>query len=616
MNESKHRAVGEYQKSACRAEVPPKAERRRTFDFAKSRPSKKESFGEKTPPRFRILKLIFMFAAVIIFWRLFILQIFTHKYYVELASGQQDIYKELEPERGEILFRDGKTGQLYPLAVNQNFYNVFAEPKNIEQKEVRGYAYKLAPLLEMTEDEIMAKLSKKDDPHEPLKSKISEETYKKIKELNLPGIGADKTPVRFYPEKDVGGQILGFVGEDESGERRGKYGIEGYFDNELKGEKGFMKSERDALGRLLFVGDFTIEEARRGFDIVLTLDRNIQFFACQKLKEAVARHGADGGTVIILNPLTGAILAMCSAPNFDPNEYNKIKDISVFNNPAIFYQYEPGSIFKVVTMSAGLDLEKVNPNSMYNDSGEVKIGSHTIQNSDLKSYGTQTTTQVLEKSLNTGAVFVARRVGAKDFRQYVENFGFGSPLGLELQKEVSGDTSSLREKNEIYLATASFGQGISVTPLQIVSAFAAIANGGVLMKPYIVEEIKKSDGMVLKTGLKEIRKVISERTSNLLGAMLVSVVERGHGKRAGVAGYFIAGKTGTAQVPKKGGRGYEEGVTIGSFAGFGPVNNPIFAMMVKIDNPKDVQWAESTAAPVFGEIAKFLLQYFEIPPER
>lgn len=418
---------------------------RPAFDYGRGRLFK-EGGGSpaQTPPRFRILKLIFIFAALVILWRLFVLQILAHKHYSALASGQHSIYKELEPLRGEIFFRDGKTSELYPLAVNQDFYNIYAEPKNI--KDIHGTAYRLAPLLEMSEYDILARLSKKDDPYEPLKQKVSEEICEKITSMKLPGIGAEKISQRYYPEKDVGGQVLGFVGVDSDGLSSGRYGIEGYFEKELKGERGFLKSERDALGRLLFTGDLTLEKARDGSDIVLTLDRNIQFFACQKLEEAVKGHHADGGTVIVMEPASGAILAMCSVPEFDPNEYNKAEDISVFNNPAIFYQYEPGSIFKAVTMAAGLDLEKVNPDSVYNDTGVVQIDSHLIQNSDNKGYGRQTMTQVLEKSLNTGAVFVSQKVGINNFRQYVENFNFGSPLGIELNKESAGDTGSLRKK--------------------------------------------------------------------------------------------------------------------------------------------------------------------------
>jgi cell division protein FtsI/penicillin-binding protein 2 len=293
-----------------------------------------------------------------------------------------------------------------------------------------------------------------------------------------------------------------------------------------------------------------------------------------------------------------------------------VEDQSVFNNPAIFSQYEPGSIFKPITMAIGLDLKLVNPETTYEDTGNVQIGPHTIKNSDLKSNGIQTMTQVLEKSLNTGVVYVVRLVGPQKFREYAEAFGLGSLTGIELDREAMGDTDSLKKRGEIWSATASFGQGIAVTPIQMLNAFNAIANGGRLMKPYIVREFVESSGAEREVQPKAIRQVLSERTSTLLRGMLVNVVENGHGKRAGVAGYYVAGKTGTAQVSKKDGGGYEKDRVIGSFIGFAPADNPVFSMLVKVDNPKTVQWAESSAAPVFGEIAKYLLNYYKVPPER
>jgi cell division protein FtsI/penicillin-binding protein 2 len=348
----------------------------------------------------------------------------------------------------------------------------------------------------------------------------------------------------------------------------------------------------------------------------LTLDRNIEFFVCEKIKAAVERHGADGGSVVVMDPKSGAILAMCSYPDFDPNEYSKTEDINVFNNPATFYQYEPGSIFKAITIAAALDLEKVTPTTTYNDEGFVKVDDRTIKNSDEKAHGVQTMTDVLDESLNTGAVFAVQKIGAESFKKYVEDFGFGETVGIGLDFESSGNISSLSKKGAIWSATGSFGQGISVTPIQVVAAFGAIANGGKLMKPYIIDEIRKSNGEIIKAEQKVIRQVISSRTATLLGGMLASVVEHGHGKRAGVPGYYVAGKTGTAQVAKKDGSGYERDVTIGSFVGFAPVEDPKFVMLVKIDHPRDTIWAEATAAPLFGEIAKFMLNYFKVPPSR
>jgi cell division protein FtsI/penicillin-binding protein 2 len=371
----------------------------------------------------------------------------------------------------------------------------------------------------------------------------------------------------------------------------------------------------DSLGNLIGGANRFIA-AKDGDDITLTVDRNIQYVTCAKLREAVARHKADTGSAIVMNPRTGAIMAICNVPDFDPNDLAGITDVGAFNNRAVFSAYEPGSIFKAITMAAAIDAGKVTPSSTYVDEGSVKIGPFTIQNSDHKAHGLQTMTQVLDESLNTGTIFASRLVGSQQFLKYVEAFGFGSPLGIDLDTESSGNIESLRKKGDIWSATASFGQGITVTPLQMASAYATIANGGKLMKPYVVGSIAHADGTVETVDPEVIRQVITKRAAALVSGMLVSVVEKGHGKKAAVPGYFVAGKTGTAQVPSPDGKGYLKGVNIGSFAGFAPVDNPAFVIVVELDNPKDVEWAESSAGPLFGDIAKYLLQYLQIPPER
>jgi len=247
----------------------------------------------------------------------------------------------------------------------------------------------------------------------------------------------------------------------------------------------------------------------------------------------------------------------------------------------------------------------------------VKIGPYTIRNSDLKAHGLVTMTEVLTESLNTGMVEVAHRLGAPTFLKYARDFGFGQRPGLELQSEAAGDIEPLERKGDIWSATASYGQGITVTALQLAAAYAALANDGIMMKPYIIDEIRSPNGTIEKRTPKTVRRVVTERTARLVSGMLTAVVERGHGKRAGVPGYWIGGKTGTAQIARRdGGVGYEVGATIGSFAGYGPIDDPKFAMVVRIDRPKDVQFAESSAAPLFGDIAKFLLDYYHVPPTR
>jgi cell division protein FtsI/penicillin-binding protein 2 len=436
--------------------------------------------------------------------------------------------------------------------------------------------------------------------------------------VEIKGISYNWHTYRFYPEGSIGSHISGFAFYDDHDVIKGSYGLEGFFDKELTGVPGSIRSEKSAGGSAIIVNNREFNKPVNGSDIILTIDRSVQFAACTRLNAAVARHGADGGSVVILDPKTGAIMAMCSSPDFDPNNYNDVKDIAVYNNPAIFDQYEPGSIFKSMTVAAGLDAQKISPESTFEDKGVVKIAGFDIKNSDKKAHGVVTMTYALAESLNTGMIHIARQVGLPEFKSYLVNFGFGEKGGIELGGEAKGDIRNLDDKKhkELYTYTASYGQGISVTPLQMVTAYGALANGGQMMKPYLVKEIIQEDGRKVSTQPQVIRQVVSERTANLVSGMLVNVVESGHGKRAGVAGYYIGGKTGTAQVPRKDGRGYEEGKHIGSFAGYGPIEDPAFVMVVRINNPRDVMWAESSAAPLFGEIAEFILNYKQIPPSR
>lgn len=622
-----------------------------------------------------ILAIIFLLSLLVVM-RLYKLQVLDNDLYAAMASDQHQVYNELKPKRGQIFFQDtqNNTSEYYPVATNKEFALVYAIPAKIGEpddaaealykifdekrviKEVvdllskdgyfkelsatgtstvpdkqsrsekeEFYQIKKAAEIETRKKAVIenyiAKLSKKNDPYEPIKSKVDEDVLKKIMDLKIAGIDYIMEDFRYYPEKNIGSQILGFV-SGNGGEKHGQYGLEGFFDEELIGTAGSIKAERAAKGGLVIVKEREYNEAVSGNDLVLTINRSIQFAACNKLKDAVLRHGADGGSIIIMDPKTGAIIAMCSYPDYDPNVYKEVGDINVFNNPAIFYQWEPGSIFKAITMAASLDQGKISPETTYIDKGFVMIEGwpKPIKNSDFETKGGRGAVDmisVLEQSLNTGVIFAMQQIGAEKFAEYVKNFGFGEKTGIELETESNGSIGMLEAKKirPIEAATATFGQGITVTPLQMINAYAAIANGGILMQPYLVKEIRKENGEKAVTQAREIRRVISARTAALVSGMLVKVIDKGHGKLAGVDGYYIAGKTGTAQVPKKGG-GYEENKHIGSFAGFGPVDDPLFAMLVKIDNPRDVLWAESSAAPLFGEVADFILNYYQVPKER
>jgi cell division protein FtsI/penicillin-binding protein 2 len=565
--------------------------------------------------RFRFLTWFFLALAALIVLRLGYLQVMQYGFYALLASDQHDLQTKLNPVRGQILVRDRTDGSLHPLAGNRLVWQVYAVPKDIKDATSTGRA--LATTLKLPEEEIIAKLTKQqDDPYERLANEVDADTVKVLRDQNLDGVGSVEMPARFYPEKNMGGQLIGYVAADEHGAFKGKYGLESNYDKVLAGVPGSLSAEKDAGGRRIAVGDNQLQAAVNGSDIILTIDPAIQYQACTSIQNAVRRHGADSGSIIIMDPQTGAIMAMCSAPDFDPAEYGKIKDLYVLNNPAVFGSYEPGSVFKPITLAAGLDAEKISPKTTYNDTGVEEIDGFKIKNSDNLGHGIQSMVDVLDKSLNTGTIFVQRQLGKDMFRRYIENFGFGAKTGIDLAPESKGDISGLAKKGSVFAATGSFGQGISVTPLQLVSGYAALANGGKLMRPYVVDEIVHPDGSREKTKPKVIGQPITSRASRLIGGMLVSVVENGHGKRAGVPGYWVGGKTGTAQVPKTDGPGYDPNITIGSFAGYAPASDPKFVMLVKIDHPRDVEWAESSAAPVFGEMAKFLLSYLEVPPER
>lgn len=624
-----------------------------------------------------IMAIIFLLTGSILL-RLYSLQVLKYDLYTALAADQHQVYNKLKPDRGQIFMQNSPnpdSGELYPAVANKDFALVYAVPSDVASPpEMAEKLYEVfdKKTVETAVDELIAadqyfsatttggdsqissqdiknreefrkikreleietrkkviisayleKLSKKNDPYEPIKSKVEKETAELlVKEFGRKGIDYIMESHRYYPEGSTGAQLLGFVGYAEE-EKTGRYGLEGFFNEELSGSAGSLRAERSANGSLIIINDREFNEPKNGSDLILTINRSVQFTACQKLSAAALRHGADSGSVIVMDPKTGAIIAMCSWPDYDPNNYSQEEDISVFNNPAVFDQYEPGSIFKVFTMAAGIDQGKVTPETVYNDQGSVKIAGwpKPIKNSDFDTHGGHGQVNmltVLELSLNTGSIFVMQKTGVEIFADYVKKFGFGEKTGIELPGEGSGNISSLERKviRPIEAATATFGQGITVTPLQMISAYAAIVNGGILMKPYVVSEIVSPDGARTKTQPRPIRRVISERTALLLSGMMVRVVDGGHATKAGVPGYYVGGKTGTAQVAGTDTRGYETGRDMHTFVGFAPADDPKFVMLVKLDDPKDVVWADSSTAPLFSEIAGFILNYYQVPKER
>ncbi len=625
--------------------------------------------------RLIILMTIILLLGLIVVYRLVRLEIIDYDYYIALASDQHQVFNQLMPERGRIYFQDKDAGNksgLYPIATNKDFGLVYAVPSLVS--DPAGEAEKLfelfdreqvakdvdkaletdeqfAPLkepdamvakdrealekfrdikreLDVKEkgDAIIAayveKLSKHNDPYEPIKKKVDEDYLARLDQLELAGIEYVKEKHRYYPEGEVGAQMIGFVGYDGDTEV-GRYGLEGFFDEELRGVRGTLRAERSARGGTIIINDQEFNSPKNGSDLVLTIDRVIQFEVCDQLKKGVEQYAADSGTIIVMEPFTGAILAMCSFPEYDPNRYSEVEDINDYNNPAIFRAFEPGSIFKVITLSAGLDQGKITPKTTYEDKGWVMVEGwpKPIKNSDYETHGGHGVVDmvtVLEASLNTGSIFVEQKTGATEFADYVKKFGFGEKTGIELETEGLTNIQSLNRKTirPVEAATASFGQGITATPIQLIAAFSAVANGGILMKPYLVDEIIAADGSSQKTQPVQIRRVIEDKTAYMMAGMMVNVVDLGHAKYAAVPGYYVAGKTGTAQVADKERGGYYADQTIQSFIGFAPVEEPKFVILVKLENPKNVEFAANSAAPLFGKLASFILNYYQVPKER
>ena len=455
---------------------------------------------------------------------------------------------------------------------------------------------------------------------EDLMISVGEVVNRKTKEaIKIPGFSFETKKFRYYPEETLGSQMLGFVSYADSN-ASGRYGLEQYFNKELSGTPGYYKGEYGNNNSVI-VNNREYVSSIPGADIVLTIDRSVQFFACEELDKTVKKFKAKGGTVVAMDVKTGAILAMCSSPDFNPNNYGEVKDLSIFKNPAITDQYEPGSVFKSITMAIALNEGKVTPDTIYHDTGEIYIQGwpKPIRNSDFSTkgaHGDVDMNYVLENSLNTGAIYAMKQTGAGVFSKYVADFGFGSRTGIELSGEAFGDINNLKQKKikDVDAAVASFGQGISVTPLQMLSSYQVFANDGYLMKPYIVKEIRRPDGQVEVTSPVRERQVISAKTATTILGMLGNVVTTGHSKKADIPGYYIGGKTGTAQIAVDG--QYVTGRYNHTFVGIAPIDEPRFVLLTRIDSPEGVQYAEGSALPLWTEIAKFMLQYYEVPKSK
>ncbi|MFQ6014358.1 MAG: peptidoglycan D,D-transpeptidase FtsI family protein [Anaerolineae bacterium] len=508
--------------------------------------------------------------------------------------------------RGVIRDRNG-----YPLALDSYYYQVYASPDMMgSEKERQEIAEEVAEILGRPGQEIMDKLRDKTQEFVVLASWVEWEVGQTIKERHLLGIGADPQPRRLYPARTLAAHLLGVA----TLEQKGVFGIEGFYNALLNGEDQLCKIESPTPDRHVTIGLREFVPSYGGCDLILTIDWALQEMVARELATAVAETGAEGGTVIVMDPRTGAILAMASHPSFDLNEYSNIP-IEQLTNPAVSKDYEPGSVFKIVTMAAALDSGVFRPGDTCYDTGSITVGEQKIMNSDRRAYGRVSMTDILVYSLNVCAAYISTTLGPDTFYEYVGRFGFGRRTGIDLAAEING-SMRLRGDPEWHisdLGTNAFGQGIAVTPLQMITAVAAVANGGQMVRPYVVKDIIAGD-RVIPTEPAVGPWVISTSVAEELTQMLVEVVKKN--EAAMVRGYSIAGKTGTAQIPDPQAGRYDPKWTIASFAGYAPVDDPQFVVLVKLDKPQTSEWGAEVATPVFSRIAQQLFRYLDIPPDQ
>ena len=552
--------------------------------------------------RIAFLLCLFSLLFLIVVGRAYQLQVLQSQKLAVLAERQHQRVVPLVPKRG-ILY-DRKREEL---AISMDVDSVFAQPGKMEN--LAEAAKKIAPVLGKKPEAVLKKL-KEEKPFVWLERGVTAEQRAAIEKHNLGGVDFLKEAKRFYPQREVGAQVIGFAGLDS----QGLEGIELGYDEFLKGEPGYILIAKDALGRPISPEAPGVRQSQEGCELVLTLDRNIQYIAEKELKKAVQGASAKGGMAVVMNPKTGEILAMAGQPSFDPNRFTTYP-AHLLKNRNITDAFEPGSTFKTFLLAAALEEGVTSPKDVFFcENGTYSVGGRVIH--DTHKYGWLSLSEIIKVSSNIGASKVGKKLGRGKYHHYLKSFGFGSKTGIDLPGEISGFLPGPQHWSEIGLANISFGQGVSLTALQLTNALSAIANGGALMRPYVVKAVLDHEGTVLKENRpKVIRQVISPETARTVGAILKTVTEEGgSGKAAGVPGYEVAGKTGTAQKALPNGKGYSD-KRIGSFFGFAPAGNPQAVIAVIIDEPEGIRYGGVVAAPAFKAIAEQILPYLGSYPK-
>ena len=557
------------------------------------------------PARLRIYILLAVFAVffAVITFRAFQLQALEGGKLGRMAANQHNRTVSVPSRRGEIFDRN-----LKELAVSLDVDTVYADLSMIESPKAASRA--LAPLLSMDAREIEKKLDSGRGTV-CVKRQIDLGDDQRRKVAAIEGIGITKEARRFYPNRQLASNLIGFIGKDSGGLE----GLELYYDSYLKGVSYRLTGEKDAAGKTLMYEDVNKQASIRGMEIELTIDKTIQYIAEKSLARAVEAHGAKGGSAIVMNPSTGEILAMATLPTYDPNNFNSFMPRE-WRNRAVTDTFEPGSVVKLFLISAALEENATRPEEIFFcGNGSYRVADRTFH--DVESHGWLTTSQIIKYSSNIGAAKIGERLGKQRLYRYLKSFGFGEKTGVDLPGESTGSFMNYKKWSGVTIDTVSFGQGISVTGIQLVTALSAVANNGFVMKPYVVRRVADSRGAVVaETNPSIVRRVISEKTARKMTELLVGVTgSGGTGTRAALEGFEVAGKTGTAQKAdlKKG--GYRAGAYVATFMGFVPARDPKLAILVMIDEPEKEHHGGVVAAPVFKEIASESLSYMGVYPE-
>jgi len=551
--------------------------------------------------RIGLVTLIFILLLTLITFRIAYIHLGFHKRAVNIAQAQHSVRIELEPMRGAILDRN-----LRKLALNLKVDSVYAVARDVKEKAAN--AKLLAPILGKDESFLYERLSR-DKLFVWLARKLPPEDAKRVEELNLKGIYLIDETKRFYPGASLASQVLGFAGTDNTGLE----GIEVFYDTYMHGKKGYKTIARDAKGRELHAFEGAYIPPVNGYSVVLTIDEVIQHITEKALQKAYKKHKAKAAVALVMDPYKGDILALAVLPSFDLNNFNSAPADSK-RNRAISDYYEPGSVFKIIAASACLDTGKVSiEDKFFCENGAWYVAGHTLH--DTHGHGDMTFREIIEKSSNIGTVKAAMRLGEEDFYKYIKAYGFGVATGIGLPGEISGMVRPLNQWSKYSITSIPMGQEVGVTPLQLITSLSAIANGGELVKPRIVDRIIDSKGEIIKKYEPSIvRRVTSEKTSRQLREIMRGVIETGTGRRAKLNKFNAGGKTGTAQKIDSSGR-YSHRDYIASFVGFAPAEKPVITVCIMVDTPRNGYYGGTVSGPVFKDICDATLRYLDIEQE-